>query len=71
MPLSAGDRLGPYEIISQVGAGGMGVVYRARDSRVGRDVAIKVSNERFTDRFNSEARAVAAPVGERQQHRGV
>ena len=60
MPLSAGERLGPYEIIAQVGAGGMGVVYRARDSRVGRDVAIKVSNERFTDRFDSEARAVAA-----------
>ncbi len=60
MHFSAGDRLGPYEIVAQVGAGGMGVVYRARDSRVGRDVAIKVSSEHFSDRFEHEARAVAA-----------
>jgi len=40
--LSGGDKLGPYEIIEQIGTGGMGVVYRARDPRVGRDVAIKL-----------------------------
>src|SRR5512146_209733 len=60
MPLSAGDRLGPYEIIAPIGAGGMGEVYRARDSRLGRDVAIKVSHENFSDRFEREARSIAA-----------
>jgi serine/threonine-protein kinase len=60
MHLATGERLGPYEIIAQIGAGGMGVVYRARDPRVGRDVAIKVSAERFSGRFEREARAVAA-----------
>src|SRR5262245_53640412 len=60
MPPSTGDRLGPYEIVEQIGAGGMGVVYRARDTRVGRDVAIKLSAEHFSDRFGREARAVAA-----------
>jgi serine/threonine-protein kinase len=58
--LAAGDRLGPYEVVAQIGAGGMGVVYRARDTRVGRDVAIKVSSRQFSDRFEREARAVAA-----------
>lgn len=42
MPLSAGDKLGPYEIIAPIGAGGMGEVYRARDTRLGRDVALKI-----------------------------
>src|SRR6202166_4564920 len=60
MSLSAGDRLGPYEILALIGAGGMGEVYRARDPRLNRDVAIKVSQERFSDRFEREARAVAA-----------
>jgi len=56
----AGDTLGPYEILAPLGSGGMGDVYRARDARVGRDVAIKVAAERFSDRFEREARAVAA-----------
>src|ERR1700704_5651606 len=60
MMLSVGDKLGPYEIVAQIGAGGMGEVYRARDSRVGRDVAIKVSAEQFNERSEREARAVAA-----------
>ena len=51
MPLSPGDRIGPYEIAERIGAGGMGEVYRAADPRMGRDVAIKVSAERFSDRF--------------------
>jgi eukaryotic-like serine/threonine-protein kinase len=60
MPLSAGDKLGPYEIVALVGVGGMGEVYRARDPRLGRDVAIKVSTSPFSERFEREARAVAA-----------
>ena len=60
MPLQPGDKLGPYEILGKIGEGGMGEVYRARDPRLGRDVAIKVSVERFSERFDREARAVAA-----------
>src|SRR2546427_11632825 len=60
MALSAGTRLGPYEILLPLGAGGMGEVYRARDPRMGRDVAIKLAAERFSDRFDREVRAVAA-----------
>src|SRR5947207_12657658 len=60
MPLSAGTRLGPYEILAPLGAGGMGEVYRARDPRMGREVAIKVSAERFSDRFEREVHAIAA-----------
>jgi serine/threonine protein kinase len=56
MPLNPGERLGPYEILSLIGKGGMGEVYRANDTRLGRDVAIKVSGEKFTDRFQREAR---------------
>src|ERR1039457_313963 len=59
MSLSAGDKLGPYEIVSPIGAGGMGEVYRARDTRLDRVVAIKVSKERFSERSEREARAVA------------
>jgi serine/threonine protein kinase len=55
-----GSQLGPYQILALIGAGGMGEVYRARDPRLGRDVAIKVSAERFSERFEREARAVAA-----------
>ena len=60
MALSPGDTLGPYEIQALVGKGGMGEVYRAHDSRLNRDVAIKVSNVEFTERFTREARAIAA-----------
>jgi eukaryotic-like serine/threonine-protein kinase len=60
MALLAGDHLGPYEIVARIGAGGMGEVYRARDPRVGREVAINVSSARFSERFEREARAIAS-----------
>ncbi len=60
MELKPGDKLGPYEIVSSIGKGGMGEVWRARDPQLGRDVAIKVSAQQFTDRFEREARAIAA-----------
>ena len=55
-----GTRLGPYELIASIGKGGMGEVWKARDPRLGRDVAIKISAAQFTDRFEREARAIAA-----------
>src|ERR1700680_3365977 len=66
MALPSGAKLGPYEIQSPLGAGGMGEVYRARDSRLGRDVALKILPSEVADdpsrrqRFETEARAVAA-----------
>src|ERR1700726_759650 len=60
MPLSAGDKLGPYEIVSSIGAGGMGEVWKARDTRLDRIVALKVSKSEFTARFEREARTGAA-----------
>jgi len=60
MLLSAGDKLGPYEILASIGAGGMGEVYRARDPRLNRDVAIKRLNAGHSARFEQEARAIAA-----------
>src|SRR4051812_11084806 len=60
MPLQPSDKLGPYEILSLIGKGGMGEVYRAHDSRLNRDVAVKVSNAQFSERFTREARAIAA-----------
>src|SRR5438270_5890980 len=66
MPLAAGTRLGPYEIVAPLGAGGMGEVYRARDTRLDREVAVKILPPKFADdparlaRFEREAKAVAA-----------
>src|ERR1035438_6058535 len=60
MPLSVGDKLGPYEILAPIGVGGMGEVWKARDTRLDRIVAIKTSAERFSERFEREARAIAA-----------
>ena len=65
MPLSIGDRLGPYEILAAIGKGGMGEVYRARDSRLHREVAVKVLPQSFAteaarERFQREARAASA-----------
>jgi len=87
MALSTGTQLGPYEIVSAVGAGGMGEVYRARDTRLDREVAIKVlspgltSSELARERFQREARTIAAlhhphicavyDVGETPDHQGI
>src|ERR1700752_3397843 len=66
MALTSGTRLGPFEIVAVLGAGGMGEVYRAKDTRLGRDVALKILPESFARdsdrlrRFEQEARAVAA-----------
>src|SRR5215831_15421652 len=66
MPLAAGTRLGPYEVSAPLGAGGMGEVYRARDTRLGRDVAVKVlpqhlsTNPEVRSRFEREARTVSS-----------
>ena len=60
MPLAAGSRLGPYEMIAPLGTGGMGEVWKARDTRLHRTVAVKVSKDVFSERFEREALAVAA-----------
>jgi eukaryotic-like serine/threonine-protein kinase len=66
VPLAPGSRVGPYSIVAQIGAGGMGEVYRARDARLGREVAIKVLPEQFADdperlaRFEREAQLLAS-----------
>ena len=58
--LQPGAKLGPYEIVSAIGKGGMGEVWRARDPRLNRDVAIKTSRAEFSGRFQKEAQAIAA-----------
>src|ERR1700747_1289215 len=66
MPLSPGVRLGPYEILDSLGAGGMGEVYRARDTRLGRDVAVKILATEFSadpirkQRFEREAKTISS-----------
>ena len=64
MSLATGSKLGPYEVLAAIGAGGMGEVYRARDPRVGRDVAFKVSAERFSELLQSAGTIMwNGPVG--------
>jgi serine/threonine protein kinase len=60
MALSPGAHLGPYEILAPLGAGGMGEVYKARDTRLDRLVAIKTSRTEFSERFEREARTIAS-----------
>jgi|SRR5271157_1276686 len=60
MPLQPGDKLGPYEILALIGKGGTGEVYKARDTRLDRIVALKVSVAQFSERFEREAKAIGA-----------
>src|SRR6266853_4849485 len=66
MPLTPGTRIGPYEIVAPIGAGGMGEVYRARDTKLNRDVALKILPDAFAqdpdrlDRFTREAHVLAS-----------
>jgi len=66
MTLAPGTRLGPYEIVAPLGAGGMGEVWRGKDTRLGRDVAIKIlpagfaQNEQFRARFEREAKTISS-----------
>jgi serine/threonine protein kinase len=61
MPLSPGDNLGPYEIHAPIGSGGMGEAYRARDTRLGREVAIKTAHEEFSGRFLLQHSILSCP----------
>jgi serine/threonine protein kinase len=62
MPLAPGMRLGPYEVLAPVGAGGMGEVYRARDTRLRRDVAVKVLRSQDRDRLHRFEQEALAPL---------
>jgi eukaryotic-like serine/threonine-protein kinase len=64
MSLGAGEKLGPYEILAPIGAGGMGEVYKARDTRLDRIVAIKLSKTEFSERFEREALAMGGFANE-------
>ena len=60
VPIGVGAQLGPYKLEAVLGAGGMGQVFRASDTRLARNVAVKISHEKFTERFDREARTIAA-----------
>jgi serine/threonine protein kinase len=60
MALTVGSHVGPYEVVAAIGKGGMGEVYRARDTRLPRDAAIKISAEKFSERFAREAHVIAS-----------
>jgi eukaryotic-like serine/threonine-protein kinase len=60
MPRQAGDNFGPYQLITPIGQGGMGEVWKARDTRLDRIVAMKFSQEKFSERFEREAKAIGA-----------
>jgi serine/threonine protein kinase len=60
MSVAPGTRLGPHEILAPIGAGGMGDVWKTRDTRLDRTVALKISKAEFSERFTREARAIAA-----------
>jgi serine/threonine protein kinase len=60
MEVKPGDKVGPYRIVSRLGEGGMGEVWKARDTRLDRDVAIKFCTSQFSSRFLREARAIAS-----------
>ena len=62
--MNAGEQIGPYVIEAPIGEGGMGAVYRARDTRLDRTVALKVSKADFSDRFEREAKAVESSAGQ-------
>jgi len=62
MELKPGEKLGRYNLLSPIGEGGMGEVWKARDTQLDRDVALKVSKDAFTARFDREARAIAASI---------